>query len=94
MARSPVTASAATEPAKLAYAPLTSSQYGEAYVRNAIAAYERNSDLSAGSSTTTVSALADSGAGAMADPALAASTSPATPPAPTADRLEALLSGG
>jgi hypothetical protein len=94
VARSPVTASAATETAKLAYAPLTSSQYGEAYVRNAIAAYERNSELNRGSSTSTVSALADSGADAAADPAPADSTPPAelAPTGASADPLEALLS--
>jgi hypothetical protein len=35
----------------LAYAPLTPNEFGEAYVRNAIAAYERNSSLP-GSPTT------------------------------------------
>jgi hypothetical protein len=94
VATSPPTASAATETAKLAYPTLTSSQYGEAYVRNAIAAYQRNSDLSSGSSTSSATALADSGAEPAADPALAASDAPAPKPSPTPsmDQLEALLS--
>jgi hypothetical protein len=104
IATSPATASATTETARLAYAPLTSNQYGEAYVRNAIAAYQGNSSLSAGSSTSTTTALADSGTATSTDPALADSDSTAPTPAssgssaasPTGssgDLLEA-LSGG
>jgi hypothetical protein len=92
VASSPVTASATTETAKLAYAPMSSSQYGEAYVRDAIDAYQRNSGLSSGSSTSTAVALADSGTDAAADPALAATDAPAPPPAePKTDREESLL---
>jgi hypothetical protein len=37
--------------AQLAYKPLTANEYGEAYVRNAIAAYARNSSLTSAPTT-------------------------------------------
>jgi hypothetical protein len=90
VATSPAKASATTDTAKLAYAPMSSSQYGEAYVRDAIDAYQRNSGLSSGSSTSTAVALADSGTDAAADPALASTDAPTpAPPDPQHEHEEA-----
>jgi hypothetical protein len=70
----------ASEPA-LAYAPLTPNQYGEAYVRNAIAAYERNSGLHSSPAPTS----APTPTPAPVDPGAAEDGSPARKAPPPDD---------